>query len=175
MATQRVRQCVDNGAALGGNETVPQTAFPGNILWGDTTARAILAGEVGELKEAYAGSTVSLTTATIADITSLGLTKGVWEATVVARFAPAATTTITDLEAFIGTATGNVSTGRDYDRNVARLKFNALVLNAGETIISSPPFRITLATDTTYYAKAVATFATSTLTVRGGIRAVRIK
>lgn len=175
MATQRVRQCIDNGAALGGNETIPQTNFAGNILWGDVTARTILAGEVGELKEAYAGSTVSLTTATIADITSLALTKGIWEVIVTARFAPAATTTITDLEAFIGTATGNSSTGRDYDKNVVRLKFNALALGAGEIVQHTPPFRVALSADTTYYAKAVATFATSTLTVRGGIRAIRIK
>lgn len=148
---------------------------------GTTTNNAANALSIGELVTAtvIAGSAVALTTATGANITSISLTAGDWDVSAVADFTPAATTSITQLQAGLGTVTATLLTqpgggGVGTDPLVSQTQA-ASVPGAGPMTLSLPPVRVTLAGTTTIFFVAKCAFTVSTLAAYGTIRARRIR
>ena len=152
-----------------------------NGIKGRTDGSAIAAGYVGEYIEFSTTTSNSLATAGITGIvngsaieTGITLTPGVWDITGALNFLPAATTSVTIYEAFIGTATGNSTAGRDFNRNTAVMSLAANVNGGNNVILTVPTYRVNLAASTTYYLKALGVFTASTMSVTGTIRATRI-
>ena len=130
----------------------------------------------GEIKSATlaSGSAVSLTTGTSANVTTLSLEPGVWRVTGQVAFTPAASTSITQLMAFISTTSATapspdtVAGGRNQQGGAAYVPgTNNQVLNTGEAIL-------TLTATTTVYLGGQGIFTVSTLTAFGKIQAERI-
>lgn len=148
---------------------------------GTTTNNSAQAGSVGEFltSTVVAGSAVALTTATQANITSISLTAGDWDVMPQADFIPAATTSITTLSAGLGTTTavqltqaGGGGVGTDC---LANLAWAAQVPGANVLALAPRTIRVLLASTTTIYWVALATFTVSTLSVYGSISARRVR
>lgn len=144
-------------------------------LTGTVTNDAAAAGKIGEVLSSIvlAGSAVALTTNTPANMTSLALTAGDWDVTMVLYYAPGASTSITRL---IGSpsatsATLDTTTGKYADLNIAA----NVPGNAGYISQVVPSYRLSLASTTTIYAVAMGTFTVSTLGVFGLLRARRMR
>lgn len=148
-------------------------------LIGDGTATndSASAGQIGEyISSAVAsGSSVSLTTDTAANVTSISLTAGDWDVSGFVAFDNGATTSITRLAASISqvSATSDFTTAHAYGSQIAA----AFVPGSGGVDITqrAGPLRISLAGTTTIYLVAFATFTVSSLAAYGGIRARRVR
>lgn len=150
-------------------------------ITGTTTNNSVNAGGVGELltTTVAVGSAVALTTATGANIASVSLTAGDWDVSVTADFTPAATTSITVLQAGLGTTTavlltqaGGGGVGTDPLASVIQ---PATVPGAGPITLDAGPIRVLLSGTTTIFFVANCTFTVSTLSAYGTIRARRIR
>lgn len=159
----------------------PITPSQSTGIRGTTANNSASAGYVGEFVTAtvIAGSAVALTTATGANITSISLTAGDWDVSAVADFTPAATTSITQLQAGLGTVTGTLLTqpggsgvGTD---PFASWTQPATVPGAGPLTLELPPVRVLLNATTTIFFVAKCAFTVSTLAAYGTIRARRIR
>jgi len=115
-------------------------------------------------------SSVSLTTATYANIVSISLGPGDWDVSGVVDYTPTATTSITNMTQGISTTSGNL---------VAQDSWSSLTLAAQvptatpESALPTPVVRLNLSTTTTVYLVAKATFSASTLKAYGTINARR--
>ncbi|WP_192248450.1 hypothetical protein [Mesorhizobium caraganae] len=145
---------------------------------GSITNDSAPAGVVGEYKSSIiaSGSAVALTTATAANMTSLALTPGDWDVDAAFSYTGAATTTVAYLLASISliSATQDITNGRSdcsYEGGVA--VFNLVAGNIINKQVNSR--RISIAANTTIYAVAQASFATSTCSVFGTLTARRVR
>lgn len=150
---------------------------------GNTTGNAIATGYVGEYLENVATSGQSLTSGTILAIdsgggTPVGITlgAGVWDITGSIQYVPAASTNTTNFQAWIGTSSGNNTTGRDVQRNFIEITYASAGTVTGNATSSTalPVWRVNISTPTTYYLKISPTFTVSTATANGAVRATRI-
>lgn len=174
-------------AAGGGTHTLQ---FGGFVLTsgvrGTATNDSATAGYVGEYKENVRSSatpnfssnttcSVDSGNVTLNDTNEVGitLTPGDWDIQGVVNFNGAAGTTASDLSIWIGTAKGTSATGEvdyaNYNRNL-----QAWSAPVRATLVT-PVWRVSIASSTTYYLKALATFAVSTLSAIGSIRARRVR
>lgn len=136
-----------------------QGQFPGT-----TTNDNASAGNVGEyiFSEIASGSAVALTTATIADITSITLTPGDWDVWANFATAPAATTTQSLIQAWINTQSASDPTAPN---NGAYLNF-PLAIAAGKSLampIGSMRVTVQAGGNQTVYLSGAVTFSVSTL------------
>lgn len=117
------------------------------------------------------GSAVALTTATVANVTSIALTAGVWDVTGVVDFHPDTTTTSTYMRGGSSTTSATLGAQDSYFSNTFAIATTAV--DASEVI---PVTRYTVPSNatTTVYLVAVAGFAISTMTAYGTIRATRV-
>ncbi len=173
-----------NTALIGGS------TFTGNNIMGRqdqaTATTAVGAGYIGEYIESSQATQVTMTSPNTTEIGSaangsapqgISLTPGVWDISGSAHFTAGAATTVTVLQAWIGTATGNSSTGRDLNRNFAALFYQSAgteIIGSNDPIIVTPVWRVAITSTTIYYLKASAVFGASTMTVQGTIRATRV-
>lgn len=150
-------------------------------ITGTTTNNNVGAGGIGEFITAsvVAGSAVPLTTATGANITSISLTAGDWDVSAIADFTPAATTSITVLQAGLGTTTavllGQTGGGGVGTDPASIWTQPATVPGAGPINIDVPAVRVSLGSTTTIFFVANCTFTVSTLSAYGTIRARRVR
>lgn len=161
------------------NKTLTSPTINQPIINGFTDGSSAGAGVVGEYLQANTTSAVSLTTATNADVKSLSLTAGLWLVSGCAAFNPAAATTTTDIQlaisrtsATIPSTSGAFASGGEWRTGTINLT------DAGgdeQTYVSSPSFLLNVNTTTTLYLVAVANFATSTMTITGGLQALRVR
>lgn len=151
-------------AAVTGNFTPSQT----NGIVGTTTNNNANAGSIGEYITA-SGTSISLTTGTAINITSISLTAGDWDVSGVIEFNPAGSTVITGMFASVSTTTGTL--GAMGQRSSAQTTHSAGV---GDQL-PTPVTRLSLASTTTVYLVANQFFSTSTCTASGLIRARRIR
>jgi hypothetical protein len=153
--------------------TAPNFFAGPTAVGGSITNDNASAGFVGQILTSVvgSGSAVSLTTATPANVTSLSLTAGDWDVWGHVCFEPAGTTTISAIIGSVSTTSGTLGT---YPQQTG-----SSYLNGGTPGTSinptqdAPHQRISLATTTTVYLVAQATFATSTLSAYGAITARR--
>lgn len=110
-------------------------------------------------------SATAVTTATPLNITSIYLNPGVWEISGIVTFTPAASTSVTRLQAGIGTATATLPS---IDNGLVNFSTAANVLVNPFSIVL-PPLFVTIAgtAGATIYLVASATFTVSTLTASG--------
>lgn len=142
---------------------------------GTTTNDNAAAGSVGELIQSsvLSGSAVSLTSSTSVDVTSISLTAGDWDVSGVSQFIANAATTATKFGGAISltsaTFPGIPGTGIYWTLTISQ--------SAGAEMPTMPTgdVRISVATTTTVYLVARATFAVNTMSAFGYIRARRVR
>lgn len=136
---------------------------------GTATNDSAATGYIGEFITATiaSGSAVSLTTATTANVTSISLTAGDWDVSGVVDYTANVATVIQSMKQ--GTSATTATLG-------AQDTFSTLVLGASVTTDPAnvaPTVRISLASTTTIYLVANASFTISTLSAYGTISARR--
>jgi len=136
---------------------------------GNNTNTVAPAGYMGQIiTSSVATSSVSLTTTTAAQITSISITAGNWLVFGIVGFVPA-TSVATDVTAGINVTTATFTTSTvDYSENTGI----AAITGTAYTL-ATPVINLSLASTTTYYLNGAATFA-GTCTAGGKITAVRI-
>lgn len=157
------------GAATATSLTFSPTT--GGIV-GTTTNDNTTAGDVGELieSEVLAGSAVSLTTNTTANVTSIPLTAGDWDVWGSVVFSPNALTTVTAVRAGIGTTSATFATR---PAKGAGTTIQATLTTGVIQEIVAGQLRLSVASTTTVYLLALSTFATNTQSAFGYIGARR--
>lgn len=143
---------------------------------GTNTNDSAAAGVIGEYIFAEGtGSDVSLTTGTIADLKSISLTAGDWDVWAIGIFVPAATTTVTQVKAWINTVSATDPSapngGAEYSRTFTGAGSEVGVSQAIPGLMK----RVSLASTTTVYISGKAAFGTSTATMGGAIYARRVR
>ena len=161
------------GNTVGAGLTMPSVTFNTTSgIIGSTTNDAAAAGSVGQLISSViaTASATSLTTNIVKDVTSISLTAGDWDVWGNVTFLPAATTVIVSLSGWASSTSATQPDGSLYAQNQYPTGFAPNVSYIGFT---GPQLRFSLSGTTTIYLSALAGFATSTLTVCGGIYARR--
>jgi hypothetical protein len=151
-----------SGAAVFG---ISPTITTPNIVGVSTSSNAT-AGSVGEYITGTA-STVSLTSGTVTNVTSISLTAGDWDVTAVVRFNPAGTTTVTGVIGSINTTSATLGGLGNTSQILATLT------TGQQQALALPTVRLSTAATTTVYCIAQAAFGTSTMTADCLIRARR--
>lgn len=137
---------------------------------GTTTGNNVNAGSIGEYVTNITAGT-SLTSASLANATSISLTAGDWDVACVVTFVPAGSTTTTVTQAGV-----SLSSATLLPPNSGGFVTNYGAAPAGAGIVlASPTVRITLGATTTTYCVTSAQFAVSTMTASGFIRARRVR
>lgn len=145
-----------------------------SIITGTVTNDSAAAGVVGEYAEANLASPTALTTATAKTICAVSLTAGDWDVSGVLGLVGAASTTlgyvigsISSTDNALGTD-GLAGITQTWYNNVAFLTTSSLCLPFG-------PIRKSLSATTSIYMVAKASFAVSTCSAYGHIRARRVR
>ena len=140
-----------------------------NII-GTSTNDSAAAGSIGEVITATA--TQALSSGSVVNVTSITLTAGDWDLSGMLRYSTAGATTTTDVTSAIATANNVVSGGSLVD-------FFAQTRVASTTDFATThtfaPTRISISGNTTYYLNCQGTFAISTASAIGRIRARRMR
>jgi hypothetical protein len=150
-----------------------KTLDGGGLIKADSSGTTIPAGYVGYQVRARvaSGSAITLTNNTYADVTSITLAVGTWDISFVCVFTGAVTGT--QCLSFIGTATGNSSTGIVAGDNDAQMPTSPTANS--NVSLSVPCYRVEITAGTpTYYLKALGLFSTGTLKAFGRISAVLV-
>ncbi len=166
-----------------GGTSVFTMGSAGNAILGTNTNNDAAAGFVGEVLQASrlksaatgASSTVSLNVLA----TALSLTAGDWDVSGCLVFLPAASTSITLLKAAISKTSATLpatdTIGVPTSGEVSAQYTTAANVATGDISLVMPTCRISLATTTSIYLVANATFSASTLTVYGSLNARRAR
>ncbi len=140
----------------------------GGSLTGFLSAGTPTSGRIGEVLTANiaVADTVSLTTATATNITSLTLTPGVWQLNGICSFV-VGSTAVTTASAGINATIATLS--------LVNVDFANANFPISQTTSLATPFQhVIINAPTTYYLNVSATFASQTCTCYGKMRAVRI-
>lgn len=139
---------------------VANVPFLGQVIGrGTPTNDSAAAGYVGEYIESTATNTsVGWSTATFGDMGNIALTPGDWDVSMLIVINPNGAT-LTSIDAGIGTTSGNSSAGLTYGTNAIEA-----VPSSGSVFssYSIPCYRISIAADTTYYAKLALGYSVAT-------------
>ena len=168
---------VSGTTTLTGALTAPSISFSGtNGIVGTVTNNNATAGSVGEYVSSTiaSGSAVSLTTVTPANITSISLTAGDWDVWLDANFLGGSSTTVASLQATINTISATLSTTPGNFTDIGYVSGAIFSIVTTETL-KVGIVRYSLASTTTVYGVAEASFGTSTLAVYGILRARRVR
>jgi hypothetical protein len=136
---------------------------------GVTSGAAAAAGIVGEYPTATTSGT-ALSTGTIAVATSKSLTAGQYLVWGSVQFAPAGSTSYTNVQAGVSTS----STAYTITNAVGSQNFPANTATTG-IFLTVPPTIIDISATTTYYLVANATFTAGTMSVTGNLQALRVR
>jgi len=168
---------VSGTTTLTGALTAPSISFSGtNGIVGTVTNNNATAGSVGEYVSSTiaSGSAVSLTTVTPANITSISLTAGDWDVWLDANFLGGSSTTVASLQATINTISATLSTTPGNFTDIGYVSGAIFSIVTTETL-KVGIVRYSLASTTTVYGVAEASFGTSTLAVYGILQARRVR
>jgi hypothetical protein len=154
------------------------TATKGVAIQGRTDGQPVASGYVGEIKELGGVGTGAGITSNVINDSNLGaltLQKGGWDIQLVVYFGFTTVTGLQSLWCFIGTASGNNTTGRDQLKNAINARFGTPGLSSLEDYsIATPVYRVNLAADTNYYAKSYAFFGGGSTSATAYMRATRV-
>lgn len=158
-----------NTAALTATGAITPSQTAGIV--GTTTSNNANAGAVGEYVSSTLaiGSAVSLTNSTPTNITTISLTAGDWDVWGEVIINPAGSTTTSNVQGWVNTVSATApATGLG-----AYVQFPYSGSTGGIVAASTGTTRLSLASTTTVYLSAQATFATSTCSAYGFIAARR--
>lgn len=157
---------------IGSSLMAKMTPASGVQITGTTTNDNAAAGYVGEYVSATAAvGSVSLTTSTPTNITSISLTAGDWDVSGDVAYSAAGTTSVTLFAQGISATSATLGALGTYTQRA----FAAQVPGTNGNILSTSMIRISLAATTTIYLVAQSTFTVSTMTAGGIIRARRVR
>jgi hypothetical protein len=151
------------------------SAITAGQLAGTATNDNANAGNVGQLisSNIVTGSSVSLTTGTSANITSISLTAGDWDVSGICVASPNGATTSTSFICSISTTTATINL---VPSDSAGFSFNQSSMTAGSALaMPTSVARFSLSATTTVFLVAQSTFATNTMNAYGSIRARRVR
>lgn len=169
-----------SSAALADNSFTAPTAIGAAAVGqipGTATNDNANAGNVGEYLESVvlSGSSVNLTTATTADVTSISLSVGDWDCDGTANIIGAATTITTDNIAWISNASATLPTPPNHG-SYSRFTSGSGLSYTNETLgLAVGLFRISLASPGTAYLSVRSSFTVSTAAAFGALRCRRIR
>lgn len=164
-----------------GTDLLQVTNTAGTKIRGTTTNDSAAAGFVGEhaiTNVDVTSAPVSLTSPNTSTIASLSLTAGDWLVAGVVTFQAAAGTTGQSYTIGCSTTLGTLpaaSKTANATGNEIRIEWTQDTSAAEDICLSFPPIRVSLASTTTIYLVAAATFSVSTMTAGGSIWGVRIR
>jgi hypothetical protein len=142
-------------------------------LKGNNTNTAPPAGFIGEYISSFIlqGSAVGLTTTVTANVTSISLTSGIWDVSVLCGFNGTLTTAGTLIKAAISTTSASIPAG-----SLGNNQGQSPTLPSGnsDSMIVIPSYRMLISGTTTVYLVASATFTVSTVAAYGRISATRV-
>lgn len=144
----------------------------GTDVLGVATNTAASAGYKGEYVESVAGPINFTATGGFKDLTSISLTAGDWDVTLVAQSNNNAAVAVTSYQFGISTTTGNSSTGLVFGSNYIQLPGSSSTQDVSGSIAS---YRMSLSTTTTVYGKMLCTWSTGTPQAYGRLSARRIR
>jgi hypothetical protein len=136
---------------------------------GTTTNNNANAGSVGEFPTPTNLTGVSLSTGVAANVSSISLTAGDWEVSGSIQFVPAATTTVQVITGGVTSSSATLPTSAALTLIQSTLATGAL------EVIPVPVQRFSLASTTTVYMVAQATFGVSTMTAGGFLHVRRVR
>lgn len=177
--TSAIQTQIDTKAAIAGQQFTGNISFDNNSthgLVGTATNDNAASGNLGEYVESKVSAQTVSTSGVFFDVTSISLTAGDWDVEghiEVAR--NGATFTGTDFEMFVGSTSGNSSTGRVLGSNSCTY-IAAYPTTFTFVSLTISPTRVSLSGNTTYYLKGyVDVFTVGNPTVYGRISARRIR
>jgi hypothetical protein len=185
-----VNEFTATNAATGGKPVLAATGGDTNIIMqlqgkgtggveieGTATNDSATAGYVGEVITANVavGSAVSLTTNTVANVTSISLTAGDWDVSGQVAFSFGASTSYTSLIGAINTTSATQPDANLIASPRYRVEGSAVAPGAVEMSIPTGTGRLSLSATTTVYLVARATFTVSTMAAYGFIWARRAR
>jgi hypothetical protein len=155
--------------------TTTQTYYPNLLGTPGNTAPA--AGFIGEVLSGSNTSGTVLSNATVANISSVVLTAGIWDVSGILQFSPTGANTSTSVQAAIATANNTLTPADNFGSGIGML-FNQIAgvpvtATLGTNILLGPA-RITASTGTTYYLNAEMLASVIACKGYGVIRAVRV-
>jgi len=150
--------------------TLGSTCLPVGQLPGTATNDNASAGNVGELVT-NTGSGIGLTSAQTSNVTSVSLTAGDWDVSATVAFGPGGSTTWTVASA--GITTTSATMPGSYGQYIQQV--NNPALTGGGFTAAVPVQRISLASPATVYLVTQSTFAVSTMSGAGNLRARRVR
>ena len=144
---------------------------------GTATNDSASAGYIGEYIESVIGSTSMPASGTYGEVTSISLTAGDWDISAAVQFeANGATYSRVDLEALIGTATGDNITGATLGSTYFYIDHTSGDTSWAGYTIAIPGARKSISGTTTYYLKVYpGTYSAGTPKCRGRISARRVR
>lgn len=140
----------------------------GNPIHGTNTNDSAAAGYVGEVISNTGTSSTFPASGVYADLTSIDLTAGDWMINGLCVIV-ATTGSVISPNIGISSSSGNSSTGLTNGSTVGRGASSA------DSTVTIPPFRVSVASTTTYYLKYEAATVTNNVSANGRITAVRIR
>ena len=163
--------------------TGDQTLGTGNLvigtsgkgIQGTTTNNSASAGVVGEYVSSTvgSGSSVALTSPTAADVTSISLTAGDWDVAGIVGFGGKSGTSVVE---FVGANAGTTSGGISAALGIQVLMNGSTQLSTvADMTAALPVYRYSLASTTTVYLVARASYTTGSIGAFGTISARRIR
>lgn len=173
-----MRKLLLAGLALLGFVAVARADFSGpsvpGQLPGTTTNDAASAGNVGQYITGT-GTTVSISSSTAADITSVSLTAGDWDVSCAVYLNPAATTNYTLAIASTGLTTNTINNGTLGAYSQTETAAVGIVVGGGTVSLPTPTFRYSFASTAPVYCDAYVVFSASTMTASAFMRARRVR
>ncbi len=127
-------------------------------------------GSLGQQIRGYNGTPVALTTATVANITSISLTAGTWDVSCICSFT--GTPTGTQLTIAISDTTASLPSVTLFGDNTVSTPLMPTI--GSDTNMSIPSLRVFITATTTYYMVALGTFTVGTISGYGRISATRV-
>lgn len=154
------------GSSSGINTTtLSPLVVKGGFYQGNLTSTSPASGMIGQQLSASAAS-VSILDNTATNITSVSLTAGIWDVSVIAYYAP------TTFEAKVF-QTGISATSATFEGTVGQ-QLATTSCTASDFTHTVPLFRVALSATTTYYLVGLCNFITGTCTANGRISATRV-
>jgi hypothetical protein len=148
------------------------TNVNGTKIRGTTTNDSAATGFVGEYVESLVTSNTNFpSTGTWGDLTSISLTAGDWDVSLVV-YANNNGATVNGYDVGIGTATGNSSTGLSLGVNQVPTQGTT---SAYDNHACIPCYRVSISATTTYYGKINGTFSVATPRFRCRLSARRVR
>lgn len=151
----------------GSSSLINTTTQTGGTIQGGIK-QAPSAGYIGEqIRATVASPGNSISTNTATNLTSISLTAGNWDTSLVMGFSGA--TVVALVSASISTTSASLATAGD-----SRVDFTGASQASASQIISVPSYRLTLTSTTTVYAVGFTTYSAGTGTFFGRISATRV-